>query len=115
MAAHGRHDERPGAERLEMGDDRPDDRGDVGDPPAAGRNGHRLAGLDFPVQLQARELPCHFARHVGDAFGIERLAEAEDLGEGGGHGCHLGVYRPGLRGVRAAGLVRLSSEQVPTL
>ena len=83
VAAHGRHDERLGAQALEVFDDRPDDRGDIGDAAAAGGDGHALARPDLLAQLQPRKLPVDLARHVLDAGGVERLAEAEDFGEVG--------------------------------
>ena len=50
VAAHGRHDERLGPQRLEMLDRRLDDQVDVGDAAAAGRDGHALARLDAIAQ-----------------------------------------------------------------
>ena len=79
VAAHRRHDERLCAQALEVFDNRPDDRGDIGDAAAAGGNGHALARPDFLAQVQPRKLPVDLAGHVLDAGGVERLAEAERL------------------------------------
>ena len=77
VAAHGGHDERFCPEALQMFDNRPGDRGDIGDAAAAGGNGHALARPDFLAQVEPRKLGMDLARHVFDAGGVESLAEAE--------------------------------------
>ena len=55
VAAHGRNDEGPAPQPLEMLDDRAKDDGDIGDAAAAGGDGHGLARPD-PLQLQPGKL-----------------------------------------------------------
>ena len=52
VAAHRGHEERPGAEHLKKLHGRPQDRGDVGDSPAAGGDGDALPRLHAAVQFE---------------------------------------------------------------
>ena len=50
------NDERPAPKLLEILDDRPQDGEDIGDPPAAGGDGHALAGPHGLLQVQSQQL-----------------------------------------------------------
>ena len=54
VAAHGRHDERLGAQALEMFDDRPGDDGDIGDAAAAGGDRPRSAPAELSCPSRSR-------------------------------------------------------------
>ena len=75
VAAHGREDERLGAERLQLGDDLLGALGDVVDAAAAAadRDGH--AGLHLGADFGALELLGHRRADVGEPLAIELLAD----------------------------------------
>ena len=81
VAAHGRHDERLAAQRLEVLDDRLGDQVDVGDAAAAGGDGHGLAGLDPRRELQLFELRARLGGHVGHLGRRELLPQAKNRRE----------------------------------
>src|SRR5438045_2277305 len=75
VAAHGREDERPGAQVAEVAHGGAHDRVDVGDAPAAGAHRHRVAALDG--QTGGLEALGHGPGDVLDAGTGERLADAD--------------------------------------
>ena len=116
VAAHGRHDERPGAEPLRCSTIARV----IAAMPAIPRLPAVMAtvwpGWTFRPNSRRAKLPCRLRparRRRDSASNVWRRRKI--WGKEAVTGVTLGVYRPGLRGVRAAGLVRLSSEQVPTL
>jgi hypothetical protein len=65
-----------------MLDRRAEDRGDIGDSPAARGNRHRLPGADLIGQVQPVELRMHFGRRILDPRSLEVLSHAEYLWKG---------------------------------
>ena len=66
-------------EAFEVFDNRPGNRGDIGDSAAAGGDGHALARPDFPAQVEPRKLGMDLARHVFDPGGIKSLADPKNF------------------------------------
>ena len=80
VTAHGGNDERFGPQAGQMPDDRPDDRRQIGDSPAADGDRHALPRANLLPQVQPCELGVDLARHVVDSLALERLANSEDFG-----------------------------------
>ena len=95
VAAHRGHEKRPGAQDLEKLHGRPQDRGDIGDTPAAGGDGDALSRLHAAVQLQPAQLRMDLGRHIRHAGPRKVLSHAKDLGKGGHFCCYI---RDGRRG-----------------
>src|ERR1700733_3110220 len=80
MASHGRNDEWIGANASDVPADGANDFRDVGNAATARGNGDALAGADFFLQFQPRQLPLDFGRDIVDPGTIEFLAKTEELG-----------------------------------
>jgi len=93
VASHGRHDERLQAQPLEKGNDRPDDLRQVGNPPAAHGNRHRLSRSHPAAYPEPFKLAADFAGHVVHPSRVEMLPDSETVWDVavGQHGWSRGV------------------------
>ena len=78
MAPHGRHDERIGAQPLDVIDHSLDDHGDVGDTPAADGYRNCLAGFDLRAERQTRQLGLDLRRHIIQPRMVQVMPDTEN-------------------------------------
>ena len=81
VASHGGNDEGVGAQSPEVARGGLQDPADVGDPPASGGDGHRLAAPDLLAQRKACKLSLDRAGGVSQLGSLETLPDAKHLRE----------------------------------
>jgi len=79
MAAHGRHKEGLCSQALEVLADCSQGENDIGNAPAAGRQGNRLAGLDPSTQVKVRQGLADGGSNVLDSRPLELLPNSDHL------------------------------------
>src|SRR5207237_7023611 len=103
----GGHEERPRPQFLKEAGDRLENDGNIGNAPAAGREGDAVSRLDFPGQLQRLQGGAHAAGHILQPRPLKLLTNPKHLRIW--HVKLPGFSFPGSAWERTAARLRLAS------